>query len=67
MALLGSPRPWFVLGGLLLVVGMLFVGGAAGGVILAVAAILLLVGIFLSLRKDKPDERVSRAGIIGGL
>jgi hypothetical protein len=46
---------------------MLFVGGAAGGVILAVAAVVLLVGIFLSLHRDKPDERVSRTGIIGGL
>jgi hypothetical protein len=67
MARLASPRPWYALGGLLLVLGMFVIDGAAGGVILAVAAVVLLVGIFISLRREAPDERISRGGIIGGL
>jgi hypothetical protein len=50
-----------------MVLGILVLDGAAGGLVLAVAAVVLLVGIFISLRRDKPDERVSRSGIIGGL
>jgi hypothetical protein len=67
MARLATPRPWYILGGLLMVLGILVLDGAAGGLVLAVAAVVLLVGIFISLRRDKPDERVSRSGIIGGL
>jgi hypothetical protein len=67
MARLATPRPWYILGGLLMVLGILVLDGAAGGLVLAVAAVVLLVGIFISLRRDKPDERVSRSGIIGGM
>jgi hypothetical protein len=67
MVWLGRPRPWLIIGAVLLFAGMLFVDGAAGGVVLAVASVVLGVGIFISLHRDPPDERISRGGIIGGL
>ena len=50
-----------------MVVGMLFVDGAAGGVVLAVASVILGVGVFASLHRDPPDERIARGGFISGL
>ena len=67
MAMLGTPRPYYVLGAILVVLGVFVIDGAPGGGILAVAAVVLFIGMFISLRRDKPDERVSRSGIIGGL
>ena len=65
--MLGNHRILYAMGAVLLVLGMLVVDGAAGGLILAVAAVVFLVGIFISLHRNKPDERISRGGFISGL
>ena len=61
-----APRRWFILAGVLAVLSIFVVGGAAGGLLAAAAIATFIIGAFISLRGESPEDRTAGAGIFGG-
>jgi membrane associated rhomboid family serine protease len=66
MRLLSTPRTWFVLAAVLAILALFVVGGAPGGVIAAAAVATFILGAFLSLRNESPEDRTAGTGMFGG-